>query len=70
MAVDIEGVEVRGTGDALRGHGLDDVAAGDVLFHGCDVAFVALAADVGGVLLVELDGVLGWEGDAGLFEGV
>jgi hypothetical protein len=51
-AVDVEGVEGRGAGEALGRYGLDDVALNDVGFETCDVCFVPVAADVGGVFLV------------------
>ena len=52
LAVDVEGVEVRGAREALGWDGLDDVAGRDVSFEGRDVFFEAGAADVGGVFLV------------------
>lgn len=63
MAVDIEGMQVRGAGDAVGGNGLDDVAARDVGFERCNVRAVAGAAEVGRVRLIGGDGRLRRERD-------
>lgn len=63
VAVDVEGVEVRGAGDAVRGNGLDDVAFADVGFERGDMRTVAGAANVGGVGLAGRDGGLRREGN-------
>lgn len=55
VAVDVEGVQGCRACDTLAGHGLDDVAGHNVLLKLGDVGFVACAADVRGVFLVELD---------------
>lgn len=69
VAVDVERVEGCGAGEALGGDCLDDVAEGDVGFEGTDVAFVASAADVGGVGLIGFYWGLRWERDRGGLEG-
>ena len=47
VPVEVERVQCRGSCEALRGHGLDDVAALDVHFQRPHVRFVAGAADIG-----------------------
>jgi hypothetical protein len=52
VPVYVERMESCGPGQALGGHGLDNVAVDNVGFKAGDVGFVAAAADVGGVLLI------------------
>ena len=70
-AVRVERVELGGALEALRRHGLDDVAGDDVLLEGGHEALVALLADVGHGVCAEGDRGLrhlrggGLEDDAG-----
>lgn len=59
VAVDVERVQVRRAGEALRRHALEDVALEDVLLELGDVRLVARLANVGLGLVAELDGALG-----------
>ncbi|TLD05191.1 uncharacterized protein PgNI_09741 [Pyricularia grisea] len=68
VPVDVERVKVRGAGEALRRHGLDDVALDDVLLERRDVSLVPRLSDVGCVLLPQPDGLLLRKRDLGPVE--